>query len=286
MRRSALDPWPHRKWAHKSANERRKLALGQTTFYLPYLVCVLSWGWGFLFFHSPIKVSQTRRIAKSFCKRIRIDFQFCNQLILIGRHGREYSLREYEGFMIHILQFLGIAGYALPMAETHQMNAWLISMHRIQHDLQRKRERGLTLVLTCCCFCWVCFSYKKCTTIKSSRRLFWRPRGGASFMGAIKTVACLVNRASPLFMDFSMTSRRCFVSAGQGRGEVGRGREGYRVGIELLPCLLPLHLPPNCQQFSFILRNLHMPCSLARLPSPAWQLISRMLATLATTAPE
>lgn len=75
---------------------------------------------GFLvFFHSPIKVSQTRRIAKSFCKRIRIDFQFCNQLILIGRHGREYSLREYEGFMIHILQFLGIAGYALPMAETH-----------------------------------------------------------------------------------------------------------------------------------------------------------------------
>lgn len=115
-------------------------------------------GWGF-FFHSPIKVSQTRRIAKSFCKRIRIDFQFCNQLILIGRHGREYSLREYEGFMIHILQFLGIAGYALAMAETHQMNAWLISMHRIQHDLQRdkereiERERGFSLVLTCCCFC-------------------------------------------------------------------------------------------------------------------------------------
>lgn len=57
---------------------------------------------------------------------------------------------------------------------------------------------------------WV-FSYKKFTTIKSSRCLFWRfprlrlllslARRGASFMVAIKTVAWLVNRASPLSMD-------------------------------------------------------------------------------------
>lgn len=55
-------------------------------------------------------------------------------------------------------------------------------------------------------------------------------------MAAIKTVACLVNRASPLFMDFSMlamTRRRAALSQLArvvGREEVvgGKGEEGQR----------------------------------------------------------
>lgn len=79
--------------------------------------------------HLPIKVGETRRIAKSFRKRIRIDFQFRNQLILIGRHSREHGLRENEGFMVHILQLLGVAGYALAMAQSDQMDPGLVSVH-------------------------------------------------------------------------------------------------------------------------------------------------------------
>lgn len=87
-------------------------------------------------------------------------------------------------------------------------------------------------------------------------------------MVAIKTVACLVNRASPLFMDFSIAGHDqqallCLSWPGWWGKWRERGREGTE--RESSCCLVPLHLPPNCQQFSFILRNLHMPCSLACL---------------------
>lgn len=41
--------------------------------------------------------------VRTFCKWIRVNFQFCDQLILIGSDRREYRLGKDERFMIQLL---------------------------------------------------------------------------------------------------------------------------------------------------------------------------------------
>ena len=59
------------------------------------------------------------------------------ELILIGGDSGEYGLREYEGLMRLPFQVL----YRIPISgirPLHQVNSWLIFVHRIQHQLKRQ----------------------------------------------------------------------------------------------------------------------------------------------------
>ena len=59
------------------------------------------------------------------------------ELILIGGDSGEYGLREYEGLVRLPFQIL----YRIPISGVrplHQVNSWLIFVHRIKHQLKQK----------------------------------------------------------------------------------------------------------------------------------------------------
>lgn len=82
----------------------------------------------------PIKIGETRRVPKPLSEGIRIDFQFGDELILIGRNCRENSLGKYEGSILLLFQVGDGSGMLPPF---YQVYAGLVSMHRIQNDLKQ-----------------------------------------------------------------------------------------------------------------------------------------------------
>jgi len=89
-----------------------------------------------------IEVGEAGGVAESLGERIRVDLQFGDQLVLVGRHRRENCLWEHVGLVVQVLQFLGIRRNALAMAKTHQVDPGLVAVHRVQNDLEGEKRKG------------------------------------------------------------------------------------------------------------------------------------------------
>lgn len=82
----------------------------------------------------PVKICEARRVPEPLGEGVRIDFQFGDELVLIGRNGCENGLGKYEGAILLLLEVGDRTGVVAPF---YQVDAWLVSVHRIQNNLQR-----------------------------------------------------------------------------------------------------------------------------------------------------
>lgn len=74
----------------------------------------------------PIKISESRGVPETLCKRIGIYLQFSNKLILVGCDCGEYCFGEDESAML----FSGeIRDGASSFSDLNQVDARLIPMH-------------------------------------------------------------------------------------------------------------------------------------------------------------
>lgn len=94
--------------------------------------------------YSPIVLRQTWRIPEALRKRIRVDLELGDELILVCGHRGEYGLREHERLVLVVLKFTRWRWHRLAATQSHEMDAWLITMHWVEDDLRRTimRERG------------------------------------------------------------------------------------------------------------------------------------------------
>uniref|UniRef100_A0A182Q4U6 Uncharacterized protein n=1 Tax=Anopheles farauti TaxID=69004 RepID=A0A182Q4U6_9DIPT len=87
--------------------------------------------------HSPIEVVQPGRVAETLRERVRVDLELRDELILVGRHRGEDRLRKHERLVVELLQLGRTRRHALVRPDAHQVDARLVAMHRVQHDLAR-----------------------------------------------------------------------------------------------------------------------------------------------------
>lgn len=92
----------------------------------------------------PVEIGESRRISKPFSKGIRVDFQFGDELVLVGCDGREHRFREDESPVLFLLQIRdGSRGVLSPL---HQMYSWLVAMHRIQNNLHKQNRKHIVKI--------------------------------------------------------------------------------------------------------------------------------------------
>ena len=96
-----------------------------------------AWGPWHAWIWSKIRVViiQPRRISEAFGERVGINFQLCDQLILIGSHCRENGFGENKCMVVFSLQVRDGAGVQRVPAG-YQMNSGLEPVHGIEDHLK------------------------------------------------------------------------------------------------------------------------------------------------------
>lgn len=85
-------------------------------------------------------------VAESLGERVAGDLELGDPVVLVGRHGREFGLREDEGAKV-----LRLRGVLRPLVDVDDVEAGLVAVHGIQYDLGRggKRKREPPFELLC-----------------------------------------------------------------------------------------------------------------------------------------
>lgn len=88
--------------------------------------------------NSPLEIRQPGGIPEAFSERVAVDLEFGDELVLVSGDGGEDTLREDVGAVVLLLQIGDGAREAL--LETHQVDPWLVPVHRVEDNLQEKRR--------------------------------------------------------------------------------------------------------------------------------------------------
>ena len=83
----------------------------------------------------PVKVCEPGRIPETLCEWVGIDFQFCDELVLIGRNCCENRFRENECPVLLLFQVRNGSRVFPPFDD---VDSGLVPVHRIQNNLQHK----------------------------------------------------------------------------------------------------------------------------------------------------